>query len=164
MADSKVESSGELSAKELKDKKQTEEAENGEDAAANGKTDEDDAEQDNDVEEDEEDVGEDEEDGEGDEDDDDDDDLDGPTGKRAADDDDDDEENSTKPKQQQGCSGRPRSSPRGLKSSRFFLSYQAEKGFLLRKQSQVIQGVRHTSSLVPLYELKEQPHLPFNEE
>lgn len=76
---------------ELKDKKQTEEAENGEDAAANGKTvrtrscslrkcssrcdyqwncvtswqDEDDAEQDNDVEEDEEDVGEDEEDGEG---------------------------------------------------------------------------------------------------
>uniref|UniRef100_A0A3Q3KI46 Uncharacterized protein n=1 Tax=Monopterus albus TaxID=43700 RepID=A0A3Q3KI46_MONAL len=37
MADSKVESSGELSLTELKEKKHTEETENGEDAAANGK-------------------------------------------------------------------------------------------------------------------------------
>ncbi|KAG7228806.1 hypothetical protein INR49_008584 [Caranx melampygus] len=94
MADSKVESSGELSAKELKEKKQTEEAENGEEAAANGKTDEENGEQENEVDEDEDDVGEEEEDedAEGDEDDDEEDDLDGPTGKRAAEDDDDDED------------------------------------------------------------------------
>ncbi|XP_034439227.1 prothymosin alpha-A isoform X1 [Hippoglossus hippoglossus] len=91
MADSKVETSVEVSVKELKEKKKTEEAENGEDAAANGKADEENGEQENEVEDD---VGEeeDDEDGEGDEEDDEDDDLDGPTGKRAAEDDDDDDE------------------------------------------------------------------------
>ncbi|KAF0042669.1 hypothetical protein F2P81_006201 [Scophthalmus maximus] len=62
MADSKVESSAEVSVKELKEKKQTEEAENGEDAAANGKTGEENGEQENEVEED---VGEEDEDEDG---------------------------------------------------------------------------------------------------
>uniref|UniRef100_A0AAY5L7R1 Prothymosin alpha n=1 Tax=Esox lucius TaxID=8010 RepID=A0AAY5L7R1_ESOLU len=96
MADTKVDTSTEISAKDLKEKKLVEEAENGKDTPANGKAEaEENGEQDNDVDEDDEDVGEEEdeeEDVEGDEDEDDDDEVEGRAVKRAAEEDDDEDD------------------------------------------------------------------------
>ncbi|XP_062412099.1 prothymosin alpha-A [Sardina pilchardus] len=95
MADTEVDTSSEISAKDLKEKKQVEETENGKDKPANGNAvDEENGDAENEVDEEEDDVGEDEDeedDGEGDEDDEDDE-VEGGTGKRAAEDDDDDED------------------------------------------------------------------------
>uniref|UniRef100_A0A8B9JZG7 Prothymosin alpha a n=1 Tax=Astyanax mexicanus TaxID=7994 RepID=A0A8B9JZG7_ASTMX len=93
MADTKVDTSSEISAKDLKEKKLVEEeAENGKDAPANGNADnEENGDPENEVEEEDDDVGEEEDeedDGEGD-DDEEDDEAEGGTGKRAAEDDDD---------------------------------------------------------------------------
>ncbi|KAL7891228.1 hypothetical protein AOLI_G00007040 [Acnodon oligacanthus] len=100
MADTKVDTSSEISAKDLKEKKLVEEeAENGKDAPANGNADnEENGDPENEVEEEEDDVGEEEDeedDGEGD-DDEEDDEAEGGTGKRAAEDDDDEDDVETK--------------------------------------------------------------------
>ncbi|XP_073808732.1 prothymosin alpha-A isoform X1 [Danio rerio] len=93
MADTKVDTNKDVSAKDLKEKKQVEEAENGKDAPANGNAEnEENGDPENEVDEEDDDVAEEDEedDGEGD-DDDEDEEAEGGTGKRAAEDDDDDE-------------------------------------------------------------------------
>ncbi|XP_050968971.1 prothymosin alpha-A [Labeo rohita] len=95
MADTKVDTSSEVSAKDLKEKKQVEEAENGKDAPANGNAEtEENGDPENEVDEEDDDVAEEDEedDGEGDDDDDEDDEAEGGTAKRAAEDDEDDVE------------------------------------------------------------------------
>ncbi|XP_012697394.1 prothymosin alpha-A [Clupea harengus] len=103
MADTEVDTKSEISAKDLKEKKQVEEAENGKEAPANGKAvDEENGDPENEVDEEDDDVGEEddeEDDGEGD-DDEDDDEAEGGTGKRAAEDDDDDDEEDVGTKKQ----------------------------------------------------------------
>ncbi|XP_028857716.1 prothymosin alpha-A [Denticeps clupeoides] len=99
MADTKVDTSSEISTKDLKEKKLVEEAENGKDAPANGNAvDEENGDPENEVDEEDDDVGEEddeEDDGEGD-DDEEDDEVEGGAGKRAAEDDDDEEDVGTK--------------------------------------------------------------------
>ncbi|XP_067315805.1 prothymosin alpha-A [Pseudorasbora parva] len=99
MADTKVDTSSEVSAKDLKEKKLVEEAENGKDVPANGNAENDEkGDPENEVDEEDDDVAEEEDeedDGEGD-DDDDDDEAEGGAGKRAAEDDDDEDDVETK--------------------------------------------------------------------
>ncbi|KAK7144744.1 hypothetical protein R3I94_010989 [Phoxinus phoxinus] len=101
MADTKVDTSSEVSAKDLKEKKQIEEAENGKDVPANGKAkNEENGDPENEVDDEDDDVAEEEDeedDVEGD-DDDEDDEAEGGTGKRAAEDDED--EDDVEPKKQ----------------------------------------------------------------
>ncbi|TRY89311.1 hypothetical protein DNTS_003477 [Danionella cerebrum] len=92
MADTKVDTSSEVSAKDLKEKKQVEETENGKEVPANGNVEnEENGDPENDVDEEDDDVAEEEDEDDDGEDDDDDEEAEGGTGKRSAEDDDEDD-------------------------------------------------------------------------